>query len=55
MARVLEAGASRAWVIPSVVGTVEDIVDNLKGGGRVGLVDFIQVRPGCNREGGRQH
>ena len=51
MAGVLEVGASRAWVVPCVVGTIKDIVDGLEGGSGVGLVDFIQVRPGCNREG----
>ena len=51
MAGILEAGASRAWVVPSVVGAVEDIVDNLKGSGRVGLIDFVQVGPGGDREG----
>ena len=34
------------------VVAVEDIVDDLKGSSRVGLVDFFQVRPGCGREGG---
>jgi len=38
---VLKAGASGTWVIPSVVETVEDIVDDLKGGGRVLLVDGV--------------
>jgi len=33
------------------VRTVEDIVDDLKGGGRVLLVDGIQVRPRGNGEG----
>jgi len=51
---VLETGASGTWVIPSVVGTVEDIVDDLKGGGGVLLVDGVQVGPrgdGDGREG----
>ena len=51
MAGILEVGASRAWVVPSVVGAVEDIVDNLKGSGRVGLIDFVQVGPGGDGEG----
>jgi len=46
-------GASRTWVIPGVVGTVEDIVDNLKGSSRVGLIDLVQVRPGGDGEGRR--
>ena len=49
--RILEGGASGTWVIPSIVGTVEGIVDNLKGGGGVLLVDGVQVRPRGNGEG----
>jgi len=49
--RVLETGASGTWIIPSVVGTVEDIVDDLKGGGRVLLVDGVQVGPRGDGEG----
>jgi len=48
---VLEMGASGTWVIPSVVGTVEDVVDDLKGGGGVLLVDGVQVGPGGDGEG----
>ena len=48
---VLETGASGAWIIPSVVGTVEDIVDDLKGGSRVLLVDGVQVGPRGDGEG----
>jgi len=52
---VLEAGASGTWVIPSVAGTVEDIVDDLKGGGGVLLVDGVQVRPRGNGDGRGGH
>jgi len=48
---VLETGASGTWVIPSVVGAVEDIVDDLKGGGGVLLVDGVQVGPRGDGEG----
>jgi len=48
---VLETGASGTWIIPSVVGTVEDVVDDLKGGGGVLLVDGIQVGPRGDGEG----
>jgi len=48
---VLETGASGTWVIPSVVRAVEDVVDDLKGSGRVLLVDGIQVGPRGDREG----
>jgi len=44
-------GASGTWVIPSFVGIVEDIVDNLKGGSRVLLVDGVQVGPRGNGDG----
>jgi len=52
---VLETGASRAWIIPSVVGTVEDVVDDLKGGGGVFLVDHVQVGPRGDRDGRGGH
>jgi len=48
---VLETGTSGTWVIPSVVGTVEDVVDDLKGGGGVLLVDGIQVGPRGDGDG----
>jgi len=48
---ILETGASGAWIIPSVVGTVEDVVDDLKGGGGVLLIDGVQVGPGGDGEG----
>jgi len=52
---VLETGASGTWVIPSVVGTVEDIVDDLEGGGGVLLVDGVQVRPRGDGDGRGGH
>ena len=55
MAGILEARASGAWVVPRVVGTVEGVVDDLEGGSGIGLIDFIQVRPGGNREGRGRH
>ena len=54
-AGILEAGASRAWVVPRVVGTVEGVVDDLEGSLGVGLVDFVQVGPGGDREGRGRH
>jgi len=48
---ILETGASGTWVIPSVVGTVEDVVDDLKGSGGILLVDGVQIRPRGNGEG----
>ena len=48
---VLETRASGAWIIPSVAGTVEDVVDDLKGGDGVLLIDDVQVGPGGDGEG----
>ena len=48
---VLETGASGTWIIPSVTGTVEDVVDNLEGGSGVLLVDGVQVGPRGDGEG----
>ena len=50
-AGILETGASRAWVVPRVVGAVEGVIDDLKGGSGVCLIDFVQVGPGGDREG----
>jgi len=52
---ILETGASGAWIIPSVVGTVEDVVDDLKGGGGVLLIDGVQVGPGGDGDGRGGH
>ena len=54
-AGILEAGASRTWVIPRIVGAVEGVVDDLEGGSGVCLIDFVQVGPGGNGEGRGRH
>ena len=54
-AGILEVGASRAGVVPRVVGTIEGVVDDLKGGTGVGLIYFVQVGPGGDREGRGRH
>ena len=54
-AGILEAGASRTWVVLCVVGAVEGVVDDLEGGSGVGLIDFIQVGPGGDGEGRGRH
>ena len=54
-AGILEVGASRTGVVPCVVGTVEGVVDDLKGGMGVGLIDFVQVGPGGDGEGRGRH
>ena len=41
----------RAWVIPSVVGTVEKVLDHLVGGGDVKLVNVVNLRPRDSGEG----
>ena len=53
--RILETGASGTWIVPSVVGAVEDVVDDLKGGGGVLLIDGVQVGPGGDRDGRGGH
>jgi len=52
---ILETGASGAWIIPSVAGAVEDVVDDLKGGGGVLLIDGVQVGPGGDGDGRGGH
>jgi len=52
---ILELGASGTWIIPSVTGTVEDVVDDLKGGGGVLLVDGVQVGPRGDGDGRGGH
>jgi len=52
---ILELGASRTWIIPSVTGTVEGVVDDLKGGGGVLLVDGVQVGPRGDGDGRGGH
>ena len=54
-AGILEAGASRTWVIPRIVGAVEGVVDDLEGGSGVCLIDFVQVGPGGDGEGRGRH
>jgi len=52
---ILELGASGAWIIPSVTGAVEDVVDDLKGSGGVLLIDGVQVGPGGDGDGRGGH
>jgi len=52
---ILKMGASGAWIVPSVVGTVEDVVDDLKSGGGVLLIDGVQVGPGGDGDGRGGH
>ena len=47
------AGAiERAGIVPSVVGTIEKVLDYLVGGGDVQLVDVVNLRPRDSGEGG---
>ena len=41
-----------AWIIPSVAGAGEEVLDNLGGGDEVDLVDVVKLGPGGDREGG---
>ena len=40
------------WVIPGVVGAVEEFLDNLVGGGDVDLINVVDGRPRGDGEGG---
>jgi len=53
--RILELRASGAWIIPNVTGAVEGVVDDLKGGGGVLLVDGVQVGPRGDGDGRGGH
>ena len=47
------AGAiKRAWVIPGVVRTVEEVLDDLVGGGNVELINVIKLGPRGGGKGG---
>ena len=47
------AGAiERAGVVPSVVGTIEKVLDDLVGGGDVELVNVVKLGPRGGGEGG---
>ena len=41
-----------AGVIPGIVRTVEEVLDNLVGGGDVELINVIKLGPGGGGEGG---
>ena len=40
------------WVVPGVVGAVEELLDNLVGGGDVDLINVVDGGPRGDREGG---
>ena len=42
----------RTWVIPSVVGAIEEVLDDLVGVGNVQLVDVVNLGPGDGGKGG---
>ena len=47
------AGAiERAGVVPGVVGTVEEVLNDLVGSGDVELIDVIKLGPGSSGKGG---
>ena len=49
----------RGWIVPGVVGAIEEILDNLLGGDDVDLVDVVDGRPrgdgGGTSEGWGRH
>ena len=44
--------AIRAWIVLGVVRAIEEVLNDLVGGGDVYLIDVINLRPGGNRKGG---
>ena len=48
-ARAIEGGG----IVPGVVRTVEEVLDDLVGGGDVELVNVVKLGPRSGREGGR--
>ena len=50
--RAAMGGGVGGWVIPGVVGAVEEFLDNLVGGGDVDLIDIIDGRPRGDEECG---
>ena len=40
------------WIVPGVVGAVEEILDNLVGGGDVDLINVVDGGPRGNGERG---
>ena len=44
--------AVRTWIVPSVVGAIEEVLDNLVGGSDVYLIDVVNLQPRGDREGG---
>ena len=48
------AGAIKGpWVIPGVVGTVKEVLDNLVGSGNVELINVIKLGPRGSGKGRR--
>ena len=45
-------GLRRGWVVPGVVGAIEEFLDNLLGGDDVDLVDVVDGGPRGDGEGG---
>ena len=47
------AGAiAGAWIVPSIVGASEEVLDNLGSGGDVDLIDVVKLGPGGDGKGG---
>ena len=52
MAGMSVGGGVRGWVIPGVVGAVEEILNDLLSGDDINLVDVVDGGPRGDREGG---
>jgi hypothetical protein len=49
-ARAYDRNTTWAGVIPSVVGAIQVVLDNLVGGGDIDLIGVVDLRPVGNRE-----
>ena len=51
----VEMGVGRGvggWVVPGIVGAIEEFLDDLVGGGDVDLINIVDGRPRGDGEGG---
>ena len=44
--------ADWTWVVPSVIGAIEEILNDLVGSGNIDLVNVLNLRPRGDRQGG---
>ena len=48
----IENGGAGAGIIPGIVGTCEEVLNDLGGGDEVDLIDVVKLRPGGDGKGG---